>query len=235
MPARGRTIGDNYYPLRDQVRDELRSQISDGRILPGQRLIERVLAEEFGVSRIPVREALRGLESEGLVKMVPRRGMVASELSKADISQLYQVRSVLEVLGFSLAAESATESDIESLSESLKAAREAFEDGDFRDVVRHNAVFHETVAKIAGNPFLSKALEPLTSGIRWMIGHGQKHEQDLAEHAALLAAIEGRDAQLAAELAWIHMEGSRQTQSNHGTSSRSFPIHRSYKSEAGTS
>jgi DNA-binding GntR family transcriptional regulator len=205
----GRTIGDNYYPLRDQIRDELRAQIGDGHLPPGQRLIEQVLADQFGVSRIPVREALRSLESEGLVTMVPRRGMVVAELSRVDIEQLYEVRSALEILASSLAAQRASVSEVEALSGVLSAARKAVSIGDFREAVRLNAEFHDSVVRMAANPFLASALEPLTGRIRWIIGHGQEHERDLAEHAGLLAAIAAGDGKLAAERARSHMEASR--------------------------
>lgn len=208
-PRNGRTIGDNYYPLRDQIRDELRAQIGDGHLPPGQRLIEQVLADQFGVSRIPVREALRSLESEGLVTMVPRRGMVVAELSRVDIELLYEVRSALEILASTLAAQRATASEVETLSGVLAAARKAVSAGDFRKSVQLNAEFHDFVTRVAGNPFLISALEPLTGRIRWIIGHGQEHERDLTEHAGLLSAIAAGDGELAAELARSHMEASR--------------------------
>lgn len=211
MPVQNQAskIGSDYSPLRDQVREELRDRIGDGRLAPGQHLIETALAEEFGVSRIPVREALRGLEREGLVTTVPRRGVVVSELTRADIVHLFEVRSALEVLAFRLAAEHATDDDMEHLRAVLADTQDAIDRNDRLETVRGNMQFHDSVMRISGNPFLASALEPLLGRIRWLIGHGHEPQRDISEHRALAEAIGAHDPDGAAALAAAHLLASR--------------------------
>ncbi|MFB6961007.1 GntR family transcriptional regulator [Streptomyces sp. NPDC056309] len=197
------------YPLRDQVRDELRARIVDGRLSPGKRLIEQELADEFSVSRIPVREALRMLQTEGFVDSVPRRGVVVSQLSRDDLESLYDVRSALEVLAFKQAAEHAEVRDIKRLEQLLNRARRATDKGDHKLVSRTNIEFHETVVQIAGNRFLTSALEPLNGRLRWLIEHSDEYERQCADHAALLEAIADHDPDRAAASALAHIRIGR--------------------------
>lgn len=203
------TIGDTYYPLRDQVRDELRARISDGRLPPGQRLIEETLAREFGVSRVPVREAVRSLVTEGLVATLPRKGVIVAELSREDVEHLYVVRRVLEALTFQLAAAHATRNEVRHLTELVAQAGLAASTGDHNNVVRLNNQFHHDVTRMARNPFLISALAPLTSRLQWIIGHGYEYERDISEHNAMVEAIASHDGERAEYLALAHIEASR--------------------------
>lgn len=203
------TIGDNYYPLRDQVRDELRARIADGRLPPGQRLIEQTLASEFGVSRVPVREAVRSLETEGLVTTLPRKGVVVAELSREDVEHLYAVRRVLEALTFRLAASQATSNEVRHITELVAQAGLAASTDDHYNVVRLNNQFHHDVTRMARNPFLISALEPLTGRLQWIIGHGYEYERDISEHNAMVEAIASHDSERAEFLALLHIEASR--------------------------
>lgn len=205
-----RSIGGDDYPLREQVRDELRTRISDGRLLPGTRLKEQLLADEFRVSRIPVREALRMLQAEGLVEAVPRRGVVVSTLSRTDLMHLFDIRSALEVLAARLAAARATVSDVEKLEQLVVAARRATELEDHLSVIRLNAGFHEAVYEMAANPFLTTTLEPLMGRLRLMIGQSFEHEREVAEHSDMVAAIRAHDPEKAARIAFSHIQTSRE-------------------------
>ena len=204
-----RVLGEQDLPLRDQVRDEIRKRISYGKFGPGQRLIEQTLADEFGVSRIPVREALRMLESEGLVETVPRRGVVVKIFSRQDLEHLYEVRTALEVQAFRLAAERGTTKDSRKLQALLKRAVKAMEKEDFAEVSQVNVEFHETVISIAGNPFLSSMLEPLTGRLGLLMGQSHEHERQLAEHSGLAEAIAEHDADRAGAAALAHIRRSR--------------------------
>ncbi len=105
---------DNYKPLRDVVFENLREAILEGKLKPGQRLMEVQLAEQLGVSRTPVREAIRKLELEGLVVMLPRKGAYVANMSLKDIMDVLEVRASLEGLAY-LAAERISDEDIKSL------------------------------------------------------------------------------------------------------------------------
>ena len=110
---------DAYKPLREVVSETLRQAIQDGVLKPGERLMEIPLAEELGVSRTPIREAIRKLELEGFFVMVPRRGTYVANISLKDITQVFEIRSALEELAAGLAAERITEEEIETLERML--------------------------------------------------------------------------------------------------------------------
>ncbi|WP_198037092.1 GntR family transcriptional regulator [Nocardia sp. BMG51109] len=203
-------LGEDDYPLRDQICDQLRERICDGRLAPGARLVEQTLADEFGVSRVPVREALRMLLAEGLIITLPRRGAVVTTLTEADLVHLFDIREALEVLAFRLAARNAGAGDVARLRAILTAAAAATETGDHIAVTRHNTEFHEAVIDIAGNPFLRTTLEPLLGRLRLLIGRGHAHEWQLAEHLALVDAIERHDTEAVAAAALEHVRVSRE-------------------------
>ena len=108
---------DNYKQLRDVVFESLRKAIVEGSLKPGQRLMEVQLAEQLGVSRTPVREAIRKLELEGFVIMLPRKGAYVADMSVKDIIDVLEVRSALEGLAANLAAERMDEKEVENLKE----------------------------------------------------------------------------------------------------------------------
>jgi DNA-binding GntR family transcriptional regulator len=111
---------ENYKPLRDVVFDYMKDAIITGKLKPGERLMEVQLAEKLGVSRTPVREAIRKLELEGLVVMVPRKGAYVADLDAKDLLNVLEVRSSLEGLAASLAAERITEEEIDKLKKIIE-------------------------------------------------------------------------------------------------------------------
>src|SRR5271156_6163978 len=116
-------------PLRRQVLDEIRQSIIAGRLEPGSRLVERKLIAMMGVSRTVIREALRQLESEGLVSVVPNKGPIVRELTLGEARDLYSIRAVLEGLAVRLFVESAKDRDIQRLEQELQTTAEAYECG----------------------------------------------------------------------------------------------------------
>ena len=149
------TIGAQHLGLRDQVLAELRQRIVDGDYPPGERLTEDRLAADFGVSRNPVREALRIVANEGFVEMVPRRGAFVATPDESTIADMFAVRERLETLAARLAAERATPADVADLRALLEAAREATEGVDFSRVAELNSQLHLRVIAISGNRWLS--------------------------------------------------------------------------------
>lgn len=186
----------------------LRDQITDGTRAPGSRLVEREIAAELGVSRLPVRDALRGLVSEGLVTPRPRTWAVVREFTPTDISDLNEVRSALETLGFRLAAQRRTRAGLAKLRAALDAELSAAAKGDGTAARRAAADFHETVTELADNALLSELDLTLRSRMRWLLGQYDDFTAVAEEHEALYRAIEARDVAGIEELAERHLEVS---------------------------
>lgn len=139
-------------PWRDRIRDELRARIGDGRLRPGDRLFEQELARDFGVSRVPVREAIRMLQSEGLVDVLPqRRGVFVRSLDRRQLEELFDVREALESLAARLGAEGGRGGVADPLGELSGRSRRAWEDGDEEAMSEANTAFHEELVALAGN------------------------------------------------------------------------------------
>lgn len=198
--------------LRDQAYEELRDRIIDLRLSPGQRLVERDLATELAISRIPLREALQMLEREGLVVIVPRQGAIVAPFTVTDVRDLFDVRESLEVLAARLAAERAEPADLAALHEQLTAARRATARGDQAAIAAANAAFHAVIVEVSGNPLLQSLLRPLESRVRWLV-HLTKERHpgtQCDEHEDLYAAIAARDPDGAAEIAYRHAASGRE-------------------------
>lgn len=209
MPPKPRTLGESDFPLRDQVRDQLRDQIIKGSLAPGKRLIEQTLADEFGVSRIPVREAIRMLETEGLVETVPRRGVIVSTLSRSDLEHIFDLREALDSLAFRLAAERGTSRDLDRLKKALDASHEAMDADIHGQVTSTNIDYHDEVTRMARNPFLSAMLMPIASRLKLLIGRSHDYDRQLAEHTSLYEALAEHDPERAAVLALAHARTSK--------------------------
>src|SRR3954469_2797544 len=143
-----RKIGADHIALREQVLAELRRRIVDGDYAQGERLTETRLADDFGVSRNPVREALRVVEAEGFVQILPRRGAVVATIDQTAVRDLFAVREQLETLAAGLAAERASEADIARLRQLCDDARAATEAQDFGRVAELNSDFHRAVIEV---------------------------------------------------------------------------------------
>jgi DNA-binding GntR family transcriptional regulator len=192
-------------PLREVIRDTLRTRIFEGYYAPGTRLIERDLASEFNVSRLPIREALRMLGQEGLLAERATRGSVVASLSEKEVEDLFDVRASLEVLACRLAAQRATPEDLARLEGLLADASDALARGSINEAHRFNNDFHDEVTKIADNTFLRTALEPLQGRMHWLFRHVTDLPELIEEHRALLAAIASGDPERAAAQSARHI------------------------------
>jgi DNA-binding GntR family transcriptional regulator len=204
------TIGGQHRPLRDQVLDALRMAIVNGDYLPGQRLTEDRLAEDFGVSRNPVREALRVVEAEGFVVVLPRRGAVVASPTGATIADMFAVRGRLEPLAARQAAERATPADIEALHGLLDAARRATEREDFPRISQLNSDLHLRVIRISGNRWLASMATALYMHVQWVfrLGAAERAPHSWIEHIALVEAIESGDPDRAEMAALAHVSAA---------------------------
>jgi DNA-binding GntR family transcriptional regulator len=201
------TIGSQHLALREQVLAELRHRIVNGDYPPGQRLTEDRLAADFGVSRNPVREALRIVQAEGLVTMTPRRGAVVSTPDASTIADLFAVRTSLETVAARLAAERATPGDVSDLRTLLEAAQRATERADFSRVAELNNELHLRVIAISGNPWLSSISSSMYLHVNWVFRPGAAHRapHSWAEHIRLVNAIEAGDPKEAEAAASAHV------------------------------
>jgi DNA-binding GntR family transcriptional regulator len=180
-------------PLRVAIRDTLRTRIFEGYYPVGTRLIERDLAAEFGVSWLPVREAVRMLVQEGLLAERSTRGAIVADLTEQQARDLFDVRSALEVLASRLAAQRATPADIATLRGLVDTAAKAVARNDIDAAHRANSALHDDVTAIAGNPFLRTALEPLQGRMHWLFRHVTDMSELVEEHRTLVEAIASGD------------------------------------------
>jgi DNA-binding GntR family transcriptional regulator len=200
-------IGTAHRPLRDKVVDELRRRIIDGVYEPGDRLTEERLADDFGVSRNPVREAIRVLEAEGFLHAQPRRGAVVASLSVRDVEDLFDVRLSLETLAATLAAERAGTSGaaLEKLLARAKTTKRT------ADLAALNTRFHSEICALAGNALLTGLMESLHGRLQWVYGQSleTRAADSWAEHRELADAILAGDAEAAGRAARAHVLAAR--------------------------
>ncbi|MER6504890.1 GntR family transcriptional regulator [Streptomyces sp. NPDC001455] len=198
-----------FEPESERVTRQLRDQIIDGARAPGSRLVERELAAELGVSRLPIREALRALVTEGLVTPRPRTWAVVREFTPTDIADLDEVRTALETLTFRLAAQRRTRAGLAKLRADLDAELSAAHEGDAVRARRAAADFHETVTSLADNELLNELGGTLRSRMRWLLGQHDDLVEVAEEHEDLYEAIADRDVPRVEELVMKHMVTSR--------------------------
>ena len=156
---------DEYIPLRDIVFKTLREAIITGDLKPGERLMEIKLANEMGVSRTPVREAIRKLELEGLVQMTARKGAEVAPINSRDLKEVLEIRRVLEGLACQLACMKATEQDIQGFQELNLEIEKAIAENDTEKIAKLDVLFHEKICVISGNARLVTLLNQLKEHI----------------------------------------------------------------------
>ena len=194
------------------VYQKLREAIERGDLKPGERVMEVEVAEWLKVSRTPVREALRRLESEGMLTLEPRVGLAVASISRQAMLELYVMREVLEGTAARLCARNASDFELMELEELVK--REARLQDDFDALARHNRLFHEAVHRGAHNRYLEKSLSAVNDSM-WLLGKSQMLLPERAklaqtEHAELLAAIRKRDPDAAEKAARRHVRSAQQ-------------------------
>ncbi|MFE7356420.1 GntR family transcriptional regulator [Streptomyces sp. NPDC057543] len=195
--------------LRDQVCDGLRDRIITGRLKPGDRLVERDVAEEFGVSRVPVREAIRILLGEGFLQALSPRRIVVKQLSRLDVENLFDMREALEVLAVRRATERATDDQLRELETLLETARRATLSGRPERISRANTAFHHHIVDLSGNELLVTTLESLEGRLRWLFQQIDDPGPLWEEHRLLCAAITAADVEAAAGCALRHVRHYR--------------------------
>jgi DNA-binding GntR family transcriptional regulator len=203
---------DNYKPLREIVFESVRGAIISGVLKPGERMMEVQLAEKLGVSRTPIREAIRKLELEGLVIMMPRKGAYVADLSLKDITDVLEIRAALEGMAAGLAALRITDEEIEELELTALQFHQAIEADDFDMIVQKDIEFHDRIFKATRNDKLLQITNNLREQVqrfRIMYINKSNKSKDLAkEHYEIAEAISKRDINMAERIAKRHIENA---------------------------
>jgi len=203
--------GDKYS-LRGKVYDRIRQDILNGVYSEHEELKEATLGEQMGVSRTPVREALRQLELEGLVEIVPNKGARVTGITKKDIDDIYQIRYLLEGLSARWATEHVTEEQLDKMEETLYLTEFHAEKGNYEQVYELDSQFHELMYEASGSKLLNHILSDfhmyVTRVRRTSLASKNRSKNSTEEHRAILAAIRERDADKAEECAHNHVRST---------------------------
>lgn len=190
---------DEYLPLRDVVFKTLRQAILKGELEPGERLMEIQLAERLGVSRTPIREAIRKLELEGLVLMIPRKGAEVAKISESNLRDVLEVRRSLEELAIDLACQRITFEELDSLKEAQSMFGQAVEKGDAMQIAQTDEKFHEIIYASTKNNKLMQILSNLREQMyRYRLEYikdAKKRHILLVEHDQIVKALSLRHVQ----------------------------------------
>lgn len=197
-------------PQGNSAYQRLSKEIREGSLPSGARLRESELSERLGVSRTPVREAIRQLEADGLVTHVPRQGVMVHSLDYAEVMELYEMRAVLEGTAARLAARAASDVELDELDMLNDRLAEA---GTGPDAARINRVFHATLLDAAKNRFLAKSMLSLQKALL-ILGPSQLLDSDRAgsagaEHRCIMAALKARDGAAAETEMRAHIQAAQ--------------------------
>lgn len=208
-----RTAGRINLPsVVDEVVRELRRLILSGTVHLGERLIEERLTAELGVSRPPLREAMRILERDGLVRSLPRRGVIVEPLTSKDVREIYGLRRALERLAVELGVPVDDERRLVPMREALGRMREAAEQGDLDGVVRANAAFHSALVDLPGHRRLSRAYESIAMQLQLCMAINLRFREQqyrdpvdaVRRHTRLLELIEAGDSDAVQQEIRVH-------------------------------
>ena len=201
---------DAYLPLRDVVFNTLREAILRGDLKPGERLMELQLAAKLGVSRTPIREAIRMLEQEGLAVTVPRRGAEVARMTLKDMEDVLEIREALDELAVQLACKKISSEQLEQ----LRKVKEDFElntrSNDVKKIAESDVKFHDIIYEATDNPKLVSMLSNLREQVyRYRVEYLKDTDSYpilIREHEAILEGLQSRDCQKAAKAMQEHVE-----------------------------
>ena len=201
---------DEFLPLRDVVFNTLRQAILTGELKPGERLMEIHLANRLGVSRTPIREAIRKLELEGLVTMIPRRGAEVAQITEKSMKDVLEVRRTLDALSAELACERISPEEEESLKKACQDFENAVKTKDAKVIAKADVALHDIIAAATGNQRLIQLINNLAEQMyRYRfeyIKDASQHERLIQEHRVIYESIVKKDTEAAAEMAKVHID-----------------------------
>ncbi len=196
-------ILENHLPLRDKIYHIIRKAILERELKPGKRLTEMEISKKYGISRTPIREAFRKLESEGFLTIVPRKGAIVTDLNEQTVLEFYQIKGALEALAGKLALANFKDSDIKELEELNNQLKE-FEKNEQTSLEQFNKIhnqFHRKFIILSNNKLLIEILDNLTKRylrFRLMVEHTDFIDEVIEQHEEIIDAFKKRDADLIA-------------------------------------
>jgi DNA-binding GntR family transcriptional regulator len=195
---------EKHQTLREKILEMIRDAILKGTLKPGERVSEPELAERFGISRTPIREAFRQLESEGYLEVIPRKGAVVASLSERDIEEFYAIKIILEGFAAKMAAENLTEKDIERLEAINERLQKIADEGDVKNFFRVHNEFHDVFIKAAGNDKLYEMINQLVMKFKRLrlasLSQPGRMEISVEEHRNMIEAFKNHDGDRADNL-----------------------------------
>jgi DNA-binding GntR family transcriptional regulator len=204
---------DDPSPLHQRIYETLRAEVISGQRKPGELLSEAELARSWGVSRSPIREALRQLEQHDLVRWAPRRGATVARLTVAGLRDIYEVREALESLSAGLAAERGSAADLAKMRDLAAEVEQAQDEGDYLRAIMLDDEFHRLMASTTRNRMLESQSGRVLDRVimaRMMVREEPGRTQEIVhEHQGILDALGQRDTKKSAEMAALHVRSAR--------------------------
>lgn len=206
---------NEFLPLRDVVFNTLRKAILTGELKPGERLMEIHLANRLGVSRTPIREAIRKLELEGLVTMIPRRGAEVAQITEKSLKDVLEVRRALDALCAELACDRISDEEKEKLRQACEEFEHATKTGDVTTIAAADVAFHDIIVEATGNQRLIQLINNLSEQMyRYRfeyIKDESGHDNLVSEHRMIYESIIRQDKVKAAEAAKLHIDNQEKS------------------------
>jgi len=194
---------DSHLTLRERIVSSIRSAIVNGQLRPGSRIAEPELAEKFGISRTPIREAFRQLESEGFISVIPRKGAIVASFSAQDVSNFYDLKMILEGYAARKATMTLTEGEINRMETLNRQMEAASGKKDLRRVLELHNEFHDTFLRACGNDRLHQIVQSMVAQFqryRLILAMPGRVEGSIEKHAEIIDAFRKRDPALAEKL-----------------------------------
>ncbi len=207
-----------YLPLRDVVFQTLREAILKGDLRPGERLMELQLAAKLGVSRTPIREAIRMLEQEGLAVTIPRKGAEVARMTEKNMEDVLQIREALDDLAVQVACDKMTEQQLKNLTLAMKNFENAIQTGNLSKIVAYDVEFHDIIYESTDNPKLVTLLSNLREQIyRYRVEYlkgKENYPMLIKEHETILEALREKNKERVVEAMRSHIRNQAETVKN---------------------
>lgn len=214
MSMKDLKVSTEAAPVRMQTVNNLREAIIEGRFKPGQRMYEQELCDLTGVSRTTIREALRQLESEGLVATLPNKGPIVTQVTLEEAKDIYQIREVLESLAVRLFAENADDDQMASLANAFAKMEKALETNSTRELMRAKNEYQDILFSSCGNLLIQKMTSSLRARVNFIqakaLSIPDRARKCVSENKMILAALQNRDPGEAEDTCKQHIRNATQ-------------------------